>query len=78
VRMHLDLIGPEVEHHGTDFAAEGGADRHGRRGLGHRPKARRWCSGKGREAAWPVPCRCSGAGHRGEAGDGLLGRDSAM
>ena len=48
VRMHLDLIGPEVQHHGTDFAAEGGADRHGRGGVGHRPQARRWSSGKGR------------------------------
>lgn len=48
VRMHLDLIGPEVQHHGTDFAAEGGADRHGRRGEEHRPQARRWSSGKGR------------------------------
>jgi hypothetical protein len=48
VRMHLDLIGPEVQHHGTDFAAEGGADRHGGRGEGHRPQARRWGGGKGR------------------------------
>ena len=48
VRMHLDLNGPEVQHHGTDLAAEGGADRHGRRGVGHRPQARRWSGGKGR------------------------------
>ena len=48
VRMHLDLIGPEVQHHSTDLAAEGGADRHGKGGEGHRPQARRWSSSKGR------------------------------
>jgi hypothetical protein len=48
MRMHLDLIGPEVQHHGTDFAAEGGADRHREWGEGHRPQARCRPRGKGR------------------------------
>jgi hypothetical protein len=48
MRMHLDLIGPEVQHHGTDFAAEGGADRHREWGEEHQPQAKCRHRGKGR------------------------------
>ena len=83
MRVHLVLIGPEVEHHGTDFAAEGGADRH--REWGEEPRLQARCrhGGKGsaaprgapcRQTAWPDPCCCGGAGQRGEAGAVLPGR----
>jgi hypothetical protein len=71
--MHLDLIGPEVQHHGTDFAAEGGAeggaDRHREWGEGHRPQARCRHRGKGRVAAWPD---CFSWGDGGQCGEDVL------